>query len=163
MDPDSENALDTTELLAQLKGIHLPEAPVAPNLWPMILSLIICAVAALVFARRHLRGKQTWHHSALDTLDGIQKQENINSNDSLHQTAVLLKRIALTEGGRESVQRLNGEPWLNYLDTFFATEFFSAGDGRVFGEALYKAEALEKETVLSDLKQLIKRHKRQHS
>lgn len=191
MSSESDNQLDTTELLAQLKGVHLPEAPVPADLWPIYASLAVCTIALLVFARKHLKRKQTWHKTALQSLKKIEqrsgqrsskkssnesnqqtsKQSNQHASeqscqqtgDSLQQTAVLLKRIALTTGGRESTQHLSGEPWLKHLDKLFATDFFTLGDGRVFGTALYQANVSAKDNVLTDLKQLIKRHKRQHT
>ncbi len=151
---------DTTALLAQLKDIHLPVAPVSPALWPVYLSLAVCAVALLVFAYRHFKSKRTWHSAALENLKAIQQH---SSADSLQQTAVLLKRIALTEGNRQTIQHLSGDRWLRYLDHLFGTDFFSAGNGRIFGNALYQPQASADQNLFADLRRLIKRHRRLQS
>ena len=148
---------DTATLLAQLKDIHLPAAPDAPNLWPVYLSLAVCAAALLVFMLRLLKKRQTWTTEALASLHSIKQQEH-----ALQKTAVLLKRIALTVEEHDKVQgqsikRLHGDEWLAYLDGFYNTNFFSHGAGRVFGDALYLKESHADEQLFDKLAQLIKR------
>ena len=157
MDSESQSPLDATELLAQLKGMQLPEAPIAADLGLMYLSLGICAVALIVFTVTHIKSRRTWHTTALRNLKDIQKQP---AHNTLQQTAVLLKRITLTDADRKSVQHLNGERWLKYLDAFFSTDFFSAGSGQVFGSALYQPNATAEKNLYTELRRLIKRHKR---
>lgn len=163
MDSETQNVAgsqDTTALLAQLKGIQLPEAPVSPSLWPLYLCLAVCAAALVVFAIRHYKRKRTWHRPALKKLKEIQRG---STAESLQQTAVLLKRIALTEGNREAIQHLNGERWLQYLDRFFNTDYFSSGNGRIFGNALYQPDAFADQNLHNDLGRLIKQHSRRQS
>ena len=148
---------DTATLLAQLKDIHLPAAPDAPNLWPVYLSLAVCAAALLVFMLRLLKKRQTWTTEALASLNSIKHQEY-----ALQKTAVLLKRIALTveehnKAQGRSFKRLHGDEWLTYLDGFYNTDFFSHGAGRVFGNALYLKESHADEQLFDKLAQLIKR------
>ncbi len=162
MNSDFDNKLDTTELLAQLKGVHLPEAPVPADLWPVVLSLAVCAIALLVFAIKHIHVKRTWHRTALDTLAIIDKRSRHQPYNSLQQTAVLLKRISLTTDERKTVKHLTGDAWLRHLDTFFSTNYFTCGNGRIFGSALYQVNTTAETTVLSEIEKLIKRHKRQH-
>jgi len=148
---------DTATLLAQLKDIHLPAAPDAQNLWPVYLSLALCAAALLVFIVRLLKKRQTWTTEALASLNSIRHQEH-----ALQKTAVLLKRIALTVEDNskvqsQSIKRLHGDDWLAYLDDFYNTDFFSNGAGRIFGDALYLKESHADEQLLDKLAQLIKR------
>lgn len=147
---------DTTELLAGLKGIHLPPPPAAPDLWPVALSIIVCGFALLFFIIRYYRQQNSWHHHALSTLSKLQQQAPA---DALHQTASLLKRATLTEKSNITTKHLNGQPWLQYLDNFFNTNYFTSGDGQVFGERLYKPGATLTTNNYRELKKLIKRHR----
>lgn len=151
---------DTATLLAQLKDIHLPAAPDAPNLWPVYLSLAVCAAALFVFATRLLKKRRTWTAEALASLNSIKQQQH-----ALQKAAVLLKRIALTVADNNhqsvhSIKQLHGDEWLAYLDTFYNTDFFSRGAGRIFGDALYEKESRADEQLFHQLEQLIKRRDR---
>lgn len=157
---ESQSTLDATELLSQLKGIQLPEAPVAADLKLLYLCLVICAIALIVLAKSRFKSRQTWHKAALSKLKDLQ---SLPDQDSLHQTAILLKRITISEGDRIAAQHLTGELWLKYLDKFFSTDFFSAGGGRVFGSALYRAGTTPEKNLHANLRRLIKRHRRNQS
>ena len=148
---------DTAELLSQLKGIHLPVAPVAPDLKPVYLSLALCVIALLVFLFRRYRRTGSWHTEALIALKTIQRG---SPPDALPRIATLLRRIALTEDNHPEVRHLHGDNWLGYLDIFFQTDFFSNGDGRIFGDALYRSSPRIAGQMYTDLEKLIKRRKR---
>jgi len=128
---------DTSALLAQLRGIHLPPAPAAPDLWPLYLAVLLCVIATAVFFLKRNNNRFNWKKSALSELDNIKAQ---SSADAVQQIATLLKRIALTHDQSRTTRHLHGEPWLQYLDSFYQTEYFSRGDGRVFGSALYTSK-----------------------
>ena len=148
---------DTAELLSQLKGVHLPDAPVAPSLLPVYLSILLCVVALIAFILKINRNDNNEYDEALSTLSRIRKDSTANE---LQKTAALLKRIALTHDARPAVRLLHGNPWLEYLDNFYQTDFFSQGKGRIFGDALYQPDTALDKNIYQELQRLIKYRKR---
>lgn len=148
--------LDATQLLALVKDIHLPAAPAAPAIWPMLLTatVILIAIAALIFSRYQKRS--TWASQARAELKEIEQQRN---PQALEQTASLLKRIALTNDQRNIVKHLSGDNWLRYLDHFFNTRYFTEGDGKVFGKALYEKDTQAPDDLYQNLRKLVNRRK----
>lgn len=147
---------NSASLLAQLREIHLPEAPVAPSLAPVIVALILVAAALFVVLLKRAKKKPSWSDEALVELDNI---ADAKAPDSVLQTAALLKRIVLTH--KTSVSHQTGDEWLYTLDLFFNTTYFSNGGGQIFGDRLYTGESAVPETLYRDLKKLIRRRKRQ--
>ncbi len=146
--------LDATQLLALVRDIHLPAAPPQPAVWPMLLAAIIILLAlAAVFLSRY-RKRDSWASQAKKELTLI---EQSGHSQALEQTASLLKRIALTHDNRREVKHLSGKPWLNYLDLFFNTQYFTEGEGKLFGHALYQQNIRAPENIYRDLRKLIRR------
>ncbi len=124
---------DTAELLSQLRDIHLPVAPVEPPIWPALLAAgLVVAISALLLQRYLLRDRRQMITHALTELDRI---ENQSPADATTQVASLLKRFVITHDAQ--TRQLSGDDWLQCLDHFFATRYFSAGAGRIFGATLY--------------------------
>lgn len=158
------NEPDATELLAMVRDIHLPAEPVAPPVWPIALAVMVIALALLTLlaARRRV----SWASAARSELTKIQHR---NDGKALAQTASLLRRIVLTENNTAEshtvethmadVQRLSGQNWLKHLDHFFNTRYFTEGDGKVFGTALYQANTEAPPQLYRDLKRLIRRRR----
>lgn len=145
-----------SELLAQLKGNHLPDPPDAPELWPVYLSFTICLLVISAFLIRTIKTTRRRNRHALNHLNAIKKA---SGDDSMQQLAALLKRIVLTEKPDQALRQIHGEPWLEYLDDFFHTNFFSAGEGRAFGDAIYQSQQLPSEALYKKLHELIKRRR----
>ena len=142
----------TAELLAQLRGIQMPEAPAEAAVWPVILSLSILLLLLAAFTVSRIRGTTTWAKQAKRELHSIELNENTNA---LQQTAVLLKRIVITHDQSDEVRRLSGDQWLRYLDSFFQTHYFSKGNGQLFGTAQYRKEHRMPPEMFNELKKLI--------
>lgn len=130
-------AQDATQLLAQLRDIHLPPAPAEPSLWPLLLAAILIAVALFTLLYRHLKKNNSWAATATRELRKIQSDAN---PAALLQTAELIKRIVITHDSNPGIRHLTGTAWLAYLDKFFSTTFFSSGHGQLFGNALYQQQ-----------------------
>jgi len=145
---------DTTELLAQLRGIHIPEAPAEPHIWPVILAVAVLALVSLGFIIAYMRGRTSWYKQANRELENIKRKDN---TQAVQNTAVLLKRIAITHDEQPGVKHLHGEKWLHYLDSFYSTNYFSKGDGQVFGDAQYRSPQSLKPEVFAEIKRLIRR------
>jgi len=145
---------DTTELLAQLRGIHLPDAPQAPALWPLVFAaaIIFFTLTLWLIKKRHTH--TSWANEAIAELKSIQQADDSNTTQSI---AMLLKRIALTEDSDNKIKHLNGTNWLVYLDGFFNTRYFSEGNGQAFGSDLYKHNSPVDQSVYRELTRLIRR------
>jgi len=144
----------TAELLAQLRGIQMPEAPAEPAVWPVFLSIGILLLLLAVYLISRTRKQITWAKQAKQELDTIQSNE---SNNALGQTAVLLKRIVITHDNSNDVKLLSGDRWLLYLDSFFKTRYFSEGNGQLFGSAQYQQVHRMPPEMFNELKLLIQR------
>ena len=132
----------------------MPEAPVEPAIWPVILSIaiLLLLLAVLLFSRT--RKQTTWAKQARYELETIALNQNINA---LNQTATLLKRIVITHDKSDEVKRLSGDRWLRYLDSFFLTHYFSEGNGQLFGSAQYQRVHRMPPEMFNELKNLIQR------
>lgn len=149
---------DTAELLAELKDIHLPPAPDTPETWPMIVSVVVCTLFIVAWLWRRHRNTHHWHTQALQPLKQLRQ---LPANVAAPETARLLKRIALTHDNHRQVRQLHGDSWLRYLDRFFNTDFFSRGNGRVFGNALYQPDIQIDAGVYDELQRLIRQRSRE--
>lgn len=126
--------------LAALRPLHV--APFAEGAGLIAaMAMLGCGLAlALLLLARLLARRGGARRSALATLAAARA---LPAQDRLVAQAALLRRVARTlDGETPPASHLAGEAWLLRLDRIFATAFFSKGDGRVFGEALYRRGAL---------------------
>lgn len=126
---------DVAQLLQTLHPMREPPppAPVMPYLAALALGAGVAALAffALSRARRQSRALRRSTEAALAASRRLQPPERLAAQ------AQLLRRFVLAaRGGADA--RLDGAAWLAALDRTFATTFFTQGDGRVFGDALYR-------------------------
>ena len=147
---------DTAALLAQLRDIHLPPAPAEPSVWPSVVAILLFASSLILFLLKRRHRTASWSDEAIKELDEIQ---NMHPDCAVHRTAALLKRIVLTHDS--SVRHQTGEQWLHSLDHFFRTDYFSRGNGRLFGHTLYTDTEAAPETLYRDIQKLIRKRKRQ--
>jgi len=146
---------DTTALLAQLREVHLPEAPAAPSVWPVALALLLLAIALLLFIFKRRPKKAAWSDEAISSLRAIKQNQ---PEDGIQQTASLLRRVVLTHD--TSVRHQTGDTWLDSLDRFFNTTYFSRGHGRIFGASLYASNQSASKTLYRDIENLIRKRRR---
>ena len=78
-----------------------------------------------------------WRGVRRAALERLADTRSLPSRERLSAQAKLLRRVVLTLHG-EAAARLRGADWLARLDAVFATTYFTAGDGRCFGEQLYR-------------------------
>ncbi|GGB47479.1 DUF4381 domain-containing protein [Shewanella inventionis] len=118
--------------LAQLNDIQLPDPisamPIAPGYW-IIAALII--VIAIWFAYRIY--KQYQYHAPRKKALSLLDQYDINDDNFAAQVNSLLKRTAMTYLPRESLAKLNGQPWFDWLDSRLPSK-----QQHVIGELLFK-------------------------
>jgi len=104
--------------LAQLRGLHLPEAigawPPAPGWWllaALVATLLVTVVAIVRRRRRSLR----FH--ALRELDALASRwpAETDLQPLATEISMLLRRIALKRFGGDRVAGLHGDPWREFL------------------------------------------------
>lgn len=131
----------TEQLLASLRDIHEPAAPEGVSPWLVGANLLLLLIVILaMLARRHRRREQ-WRRQALRQ---IARARTLPPPSALLHYASTLRQLMLsrlTDTSQES-----GEPWLRQLDTAFATDWFSRGEGKVFGNELYTRKGAEVDT-----------------
>ncbi len=144
---------DTAELLAQLRDVREPLPPEGVSLWLIgANAAVLIFIIILLWHRKHQR-TNAWKKQVLEHLH---KAHNKPPQEAIGIAAAGLRKLMLLRGYR--VETLSGTPWLQQLDTAFATHWFSKGDGRLFGEALYQPDiASYKDTskVINELEKLI--------
>ncbi|GAB6195571.1 DUF4381 family protein [Lysobacter xanthus] len=118
-----------------LRDLHRPPAPPfwppAPGWWMLATAIALAALVALVVRRRRARARARWSaafdaslaHAAMPTA-------------RLAVASELLRRAARTV--RVDADRLDGEPWLAFLDTP-ATRFLE-GPGRLLLDGPFRAD-----------------------
>ncbi len=139
--------MEAEDPLSELADIHLPDAvnfwPPAPGWWVLAVLVVIALVLvyrqqlARVFLRRRLG-------SALRELDKAYRvfkkaSERNEAGLQLLQTFnAVLKRVALVHYPDPELPRLNGRPWLRFLDAQMHSADFTVGAGQVLGDGIYR-------------------------
>ena len=138
--------------LSELRDIHLPQQAGLP------LSFYIVALASmLLIVMTGMALKILWRRRNVkaDALRLLQDASELPDQESLLAQAKLLRRLANTVGDGKTTKS-RGRAWLKRLDALFVTDFFTAGAGQIFGEALYRRQgASDAPAVAAKLRQLI--------
>lgn len=123
---------------ASLSALHdiVEVAPVSP--WPWAPGWYALVAIAAIFAL-HAVLRAAWRSYvnryrklAIAELESL-LHEPTSSQETLRQTATLLKRTALMAWPREVVASLSGDHWLDFLDRSGHTQAFTQGSGRILG------------------------------
>lgn len=136
--------MQTTDPLAGLKDIHLPEAiswwPPAPGWWLVTLLVPLGFGFGALFLWQRVQ-KNRYRKEGLKELEDIfVKAHEMEETVFLQEISKIMRRVAIQSYGREKVSSLTGKKWLQFLDETGKTSQFSAGDGTVLGTALYQAD-----------------------
>ena len=143
------------ELLLELRDIGAPAEPAWWLLAPGYLLLIILAsvgVGLLLYWLRRRRKRQLLI-LAKSELHGF-SSGFVESGDAqllLQQLSRWLKQVAILAYPERRPQALSGIEWLVFLDEVLGDKRFSAGHGRVFGDAVYRQRAEFDATRVLDL------------
>lgn len=138
-------------ILSQLRDLREPPVPVAE---PLSLLAILTATLLVIFTmllvanwiqNRH----SSWLKHYLSELRQIKYRLSTNNCDEepgemLSQLAQLIRRYVThvqPPDERGNIALMQGSTWLNFLDQTFATQYFTQGNGQVFGTALYNGDA----------------------
>ncbi len=132
---------ETSHGLDALRGLHLATgAFIDPSLFTAIcigLLLALCLVLAGQFfgAPMNLFAMRAMRRHMRRALAATRRAP---PDKQLAEQAIVLRRLARTLGGNEKAA-LRGDAWLAALDHWFRTDYFSRGEGRCFGDDLYRA------------------------
>ena len=124
---------ESRELLATLRDIAEPPAPVGSPPLLIAANVALALLIAWVLARRIRRHRRAW---LTESLAGIERARHLPPAASRLALAGILRRVMRHRHGR-ACDELHGEPWLVRLDEEFGGDWFTRGDGRAFGDALY--------------------------
>lgn len=136
-------ASSAAAILAQLRDVHIPEAP---GWWPPAVGwwLIFFAVVipASIFAHRWLKHRRqnqcpAWH--ALNALDDLwdEYESERDASRTVQQISALMRRTAMSLDKRAEVAALTGDAWLEWLDRHAPGKLFT-DSGRPLAEAPYR-------------------------
>lgn len=127
----------------QLKDIHLPSPvgywPPAPGWWLLAIVLPALVWASFRWYRRPRRRAVVKAAQAM--LTAIRDDAGMDDRQKLAALSALLRRVAISRDGRESVAGLHGDAWLRYLDASLADRPFSEGEGRCLADGPYRPSA----------------------
>ncbi|MFT7129833.1 MAG: hypothetical protein ACI89U_001951 [Gammaproteobacteria bacterium] len=154
--------MEEQDPLAQLKGIHLPDAigfwPLAPGWWILALTLLAFIIYAVFLVRRRAVNN-SYRKLALKQLESLPKVDPLLY---LQQVNELLKQTVLVCTPDQNIASLSGRRWLDFLDETFRQKenLFSTGVGSVLATGPYAPKV---EYEIDELEQLarqwISKHK----
>ncbi len=158
---------DTATLLATLKEVKHPPPPEATAPWLLIVSALCLVLFLVILLRALLRKHNRWQVEAVSEIKQASRAGQtgeIDPEQQLARMATTLRRIALYFSDGSSIARTaSGDDWLSILDSMFKTDYFSSGEGRIFGDNLYQPLAMEAarphqiQSVAETLAKLIRR------
>lgn len=126
-------------LLAQLRGVQLPEVSAlpAPGWWILLATVCLCAVIGYAWLRQYRR--QYWKRQAKAQLQLLRSQLHRRpARDTLADASQLARRVLLVARDRQAVAALHGRAWLQELDTLCARPVFAQGFGELLERGPYQ-------------------------
>ncbi|MBG0810545.1 DUF4381 family protein [Methylosinus sp. H3A] len=141
------------ELITQLRPLRAPPPDGTAEIALMALAGGVAAATLTLAILFWLRRRRPLRRAALSALTAARA---LPAAERLAAQAKMLRDVAgALDGG---VVSLHGEPWLARLDVIFATTLFSKGEGRAYGDALYRQRADDpSETLDRALRKLLAR------
>lgn len=129
---------DTARTLAELRDIQLPAPVPEPTVELFVVAILLIALGLLVALALFKRRKSPWAAVARDEINRLRHEE---PEQAIAGYATVLKQLAITVSDQPEVRQLHGTPWLEYLDHFFRTRYFTNGAGQIFGGPLYRPQS----------------------
>jgi len=124
-----------------LRDIHLPAEvgfwPPAPGWWLLLLATLLLSFLLLRWLwRRPSTAKPSIASPALQELNRIERQYRDDPHSLVSELSVLLRRVAMSQYGREQAAGLTGDAWLQLLDNETVQGQGSAALGQRFKRTL---------------------------
>lgn len=145
--------------LDALRPMRLPSAPPSSLVETIGLGVAVGVLAALLLAGA-LALFAAWRRRSAPSREALSKLDRARrlapAERVCAHAAALRHYVAATVG--MDAGRLYGPDWLDRLDRSFATDYFSRGDGAVFGEALYRPlRDIDVDALEATLRRLLRR------
>jgi len=122
-----------TELLNAIRDIHEPSAPeVTSPLW-MLIGLTFALIMLSLLLVKWLKQKDQPQPSWANQLILARKEPPEKARLRL---ARLLRHICVNKN-KHVANTLSGQAWLQHLDKTLTTDYFTQGEGQLFGDPLY--------------------------
>jgi hypothetical protein len=135
-----------SDLLQQLRDIHLPDPP---GLWPpapgwwlvalLLLGLLGWLILQGVAAERGRRPIRRARRLYDDVYRRHQSGE-LSLRDYLHQSNELIKRLLIHGLHEDAARRATGDTWLELLDRHMSEPVFSRGPGSALGDGRFRPD-----------------------
>jgi len=143
---------DKEALIADLHDIEIPSVPnaIAPGWFLVLFVLLLLVLAAVLWFRR--RSALAWQRQAEQELDSIRfEASKKDSQIVISRSSALARRVVLAVEARSHVSALNGEPWLQQLDSICGQPAFTQGPGRLLLDYPYRKNTKVPDADLNDL------------
>lgn len=152
----------TPDPLDALHAMRLPSPPASSLVEMIALGVAAGAMAALLLAGALTLFAAWRRHStpSRDALRRLDRARRLAPAERVCAHAAALRHYAVATGVADD-GHLQGSAWLGRLDELFATDFFTRGEGAVFGEALYRPlQGIDVDAVDMTLRRLLRRRRR---
>ena len=132
------------ELLLGLKDIQPPPEPgwwpLAFTWWILLLSLSTGIVIWLIKSKRKRANRL--HTVAHTELQKIRQQYGRDQNNSvlIQNLSRWLRQVAIAVYPEKGISAKTGRDWLKFLDESLGSAEFSEGEGKPFGDEVYRAQ-----------------------
>lgn len=149
-------------------GTLIEPAPVpfrfgAPG-WYVLGVLCLLGIGFLVWLIWRHHEKNKYRTAALLWLDHLQQSLSGDGEYKalVYETAMLLKRIAISRYGRKPVAALRGEEWARYFNTTWKARAFDEKDADLLSGSVYRSQPIGESDAaqfMEKAKKWIKEHK----
>ena len=129
-----ESPMDHANTISKLRDIHMPSD--FESVTPIIISMLGCICALIIF--RSIIYYNSLYPVRIKALKSLKDSRVLIPNERLIAQSRLLREVAQSVDKETSF--LYGEAWLEQLDRIFKTNFFSKGEGKIFGTELYQKD-----------------------
>lgn len=136
--------MDTSNPLADLKDVHLPQDssifPLAYG-WYIVIAVVIMSIiiALLILRKRKIKNAE---RAKIEGLLNAIKEREIPDNEIIEECSVLLKRVAVMKFADRNPHLLFANKWLEFLDETGKTTEFTAGHGKCLVN-IYRRQQIE--------------------
>lgn len=125
-----------------IRDIHLPppiDGSLAPGWW-LLLLVVLLVLAAFLWLRRRKVPRATTVNLALQELEQLTVQYGADNTRLIRELSVLLRRVAISQCGRQKIAGLTGSAWIDFLDRQVGKRLFSGRFDTALTEWPYRPE-----------------------
>jgi cbb3-type cytochrome oxidase subunit 3 len=134
-----------------LRDIHLPNPvswwPLAPGWW-LLVGVMLAVIVWLFWRWKQQQRDEQSLALALSELERLQNKHGKDTKALLRELSVLLRRVAMTQYGRQAVSGLTGAAWVKFLDDKAGKPLFSGKLAHLLTEVPYRPETQAETTAL---------------